>query len=336
MFESDLWRTKALSIQHQVKKIMVGQQRAIHLLLIAIFSRGHVLLEGNVGVGKTTLLRAISRAVGGSIERIEGTVDLLPSDLVYHTYINQDGKPVVDHGPILKHGEDLSIFFFNEINRARPQVHSLMLRVLAERSVTAFNREFYFPHLQVFADRNRIERDETYEVPAAARDRFLMEFGIEAPTDPELQILLMSDTRFHDVDSLIEEVDFGIVDYRQLNEVSLQIQNKIHASKPVLQYAFDLCNATRHPGLYAVSLSDIDMSRLIQSGTSPRGMSLLLKAAKVSAWLDEREFVLPEDIRTLFTECIGHRVFYNPVYEMRREEFAGEFMQGILDNIVTP
>lgn len=85
----------------------------------------------------------------------------MPNDLVYHTYINEIGRPQVDPGPILKHGEQLATFFFNEANRARPQVHSLLLRVMAERSVTAFNREHYFPHLQVFADRNRVEKDES-------------------------------------------------------------------------------------------------------------------------------------------------------------------------------
>ena len=94
--------------------------------------------------------------IGGDYERIEGTIDLMPNDLIYHTYINQEGRPAVDPGPILRHGDKLATFFFNEVNRARPQVHSLLLRVMAERSVTAFNREFRFPHLQVFADRNRV------------------------------------------------------------------------------------------------------------------------------------------------------------------------------------
>ena len=154
---------------------MVGQERAVRLLLIATFARGHVLLEGDVGVGKTTLLQTLARGIGGAFERIEGTVDLMPSDLLYYTYLTRDGQPRVEAGPLLRHGPDLSVFFFNEINRARPQVHSLMLRAMAERSVGAFNAEHRFPHLQVFADRNRIEREETFEIPAAVRDRFFME-----------------------------------------------------------------------------------------------------------------------------------------------------------------
>lgn len=131
------WRSRALAFETELNDIVLGLAPAIRLLLISIFSRGHVLLEGNVGVGKTTLLKAAARGIGGGYQRIEGTIDLMPQDLIYYTYINQDGKPQVDPGPILTNGEDLSVFFFNEINRARPQVHSLLLRVMAERSVTA-------------------------------------------------------------------------------------------------------------------------------------------------------------------------------------------------------
>jgi len=175
------WRNLALKLEAEVKKVMIGQGRAIRLLNIAIFARGHVLLEGDVGVGKTTLLQSIACAIGGAYERIEGSIDLMPSDLVYYTYISEDGKPRVAPGPLLKYGDSLATFFFNEVNRARPQMHSLLLRVMAERSVTAFNREYSFPHLQVFADRNRVEKEETFEIPSAARDRFLMEVLIEAP-----------------------------------------------------------------------------------------------------------------------------------------------------------
>ena len=157
----DEWRKRAFALEEQVGRAVIGQSRVIRLVTIALFSRGHVLLQGDVGVGKTTLLRAFAHVVGGDFARVEGTIDLMPNDLVYYTYIGADGRPSVDLGPLLKHGEALSIFFFNEINRARPQVHSLLLRVMAERSVSAFNREYRFPHLSVFADRNRVEREET-------------------------------------------------------------------------------------------------------------------------------------------------------------------------------
>ena len=204
------WRARALEFEAEIKKAIIGQDHPIRLLLIAVLARGHSLLEGDVGVGKTTLLRALAKVLGGEYERIEGTIDLMPNDLIYHTYINEQGRPAVDPGPLLRYEEDLATFFFNEVNRARPQVHSLLLRVMAERSVTAFSREYYFPHLQVFADRNRVEKEETFELPAAARDRFLMEVNIIMPQDQELQRQLMLDTRFFDVDQLIGGLQSGI------------------------------------------------------------------------------------------------------------------------------
>ena len=109
------WLKKAEKFEDAIKLAVVGQERAAHLITISVFSRGHVLLKGDVGVGKTTLLRAVAKAIGGAYERIEGSVDLMPTDLIYYTYIGQDGKPKVDPGPVLKHGTSLSTFFFNEI-----------------------------------------------------------------------------------------------------------------------------------------------------------------------------------------------------------------------------
>src|SRR5688572_15278742 len=169
------WREQALRVEAEVGKVVVGQPDTIRLINVALFARGHVLLEGDVGVGKTTILRAFSRAIGGGFERVEGTIDLMPGDLIYHTYVDADGKPRIEPGPLLRHGERLTTFFFNEINRARPQVQSLLLRAMAERTVSAFNREYRFPHMIVFADRNRVEKEETFELASAARDRFMFE-----------------------------------------------------------------------------------------------------------------------------------------------------------------
>ena len=330
------WRAPALALEQAVKTVMVGQDRAVRLLCIATFTRGHVILEGNVGVGKTTLLRAVARALGGGYERIEGTVDLMPSDLVYYTFVDEHGKPQVAPGPLLKHGEALSTFFFNEVNRARPQMHSLMLRVMAERSVSAFNREYKFPHLQVFADRNRIEREETFDIPAAARDRFLMEIEIESPTNPGLLRQLMVDTRFHDTDQLLSQVPPGIVDYRELNGVSVAIQSNIHTSDAIQQYALNLCRATADPGALGIRLPDTDMARLIQAGVSPRGMSYLLRAARVAAWLNGHESVLPEDIHEVFLAVVAHRIFFRPAYELRRAELAKDLTGRIMQSVATP
>ncbi len=332
----DEWRTRALDFEREVQRAIIGQDEPIRLLLIALFARGHALLEGDVGVGKTTLLRAFARVLGGEYERIEGTIDLMPNDLIYHTYINEQGRPAVDPGPLLKYEDRLATFFFNEVNRARPQVHSLLLRVMAERSVTAFNREYYFPHLQVFADRNRVEKEETFELPAAARDRFLMEVNIAMPEDPELQRQLMFDTRFFDVDRLIAELQPGILPFDALNDVSSAIQNAIQTSPTIERYALELCAATRKPSAFGISIEGVDMDKLVLSGVSPRGMGMLMRAAKVAAWLRGREALVPEDIHAVLQETIAHRIFFSPVYELHRSEMVSALMTRIVELIAAP
>lgn len=330
------WRARALALEDEVKKAVVGLDRAVRLITIAVFARGHVLLEGDVGVGKTTLLRAFARGIGGAYARVEGTVDLMPGDLLYYTYIGEDGKPRVEAGPLLKHGEGLSVFFFNEINRARPQVHSLLLRVMAERSASAFNRDYRFPHLTVFADRNRVEKEETFEISAAARDRFMMEVIVEAPRDPALQRALMFDPAFHDVDGLIARVREGVVAHTQLTDIAQRIQQEIRTTDALQQYALDLWNATRSPADYGIEVDGADVDELILAGASPRGMSMLLRAARVAAWLAGRTHVVPEDLQSVYAETIAHRVFFHPVYELRRSQVAGVLMERIMERVAAP
>jgi MoxR-like ATPase len=330
------WRERAHAFETEIAKVVVGQARTIRLLTTAIFARGHVLLEGDVGVGKTTLLRAASRGLGGAYERVEGTIDLMPADLVYHTYLGEDGRPRVEPGPALRYGSELTIFFFNEINRARPQVHSLLLRLMAERSLTAFNREYHFPYLLVFADRNRIEREETFELPAAARDRFLMELSIETPGDMEVRRDLAFNPRFHDADALIGSVPEGIIDHRALADVSRVIQNGIKTSPALERYVLDLWQAIREPAAAGIEIEGVDMERLVQGGASPRGMSYLLRAARVAAWLNGRAMVVPEDVRSVFFETMAHRIFFDPIYELRRDRIISELCRQLFERVPAP
>ncbi|MES1924406.1 MoxR family ATPase [Salinisphaera sp. T31B1] len=330
------WRSRAIRLADQINAVVVGQRQAVHRLLIAVFARGHVLLEGDVGVGKTTLLRAMARGLGGGYERLEGTVDLMPSDLAYHTFIDDNGRPRVEPGPVLRHGQALATFFFNEINRARPQVHSLLLRLMAERSMHAFNREYRFPHLLVFADRNRVEREETFELPAAARDRFFMEIGITAPETRDAQRALMFDTRFHDADALIAGIEPGLVDYTALNAFAQTLQEAVTVSETLQDYALDLWNAVREPAGHGIELEGVDTEALIAGGGSPRGMSMMIRAARVNAWLADREMVVPEDIRAVFLATTAHRIFFNPVYEIRRDEIVGRLLGAALERVAAP
>ncbi|MGF6573486.1 MoxR-like ATPase [Paraburkholderia sp. GAS333] len=330
------WRLHALQIEKEVAKVVIGQQQMLRLINVALFARGHVLLEGGVGVGKTTVLRAFARVVGGEFERVEGTIDLMPGDLVYHTYVDADGKPRIDPGPLLRHGDQLTTFFFNEINRARPQVQSLLLRAMAERSVWAFDREYRFPHMTVFADRNKVEKEETFELASAARDRFLFELNMPTPADADVRRSLIFETMFHDVDALLAQLTPGLVPWEQLNSVGAWIQHDVEASPTIERYALDIWQATEAPQRFGIELEGVDMQQLILAGASPRGMSALLRAARVVAWLAGRSHLIPEDLHEVLMPALGHRVFFTPIYELRRQELAEALIAQIMAKVAVP
>lgn len=330
------WRATALAIESAIDNVVIGQPAVIRLINIALFARGHVLLEGDVGVGKTTVLRAFSQCVGGEFERIEGTIDLMPNDLVYHSYVNADGEPRIDPGPLLRHGEQLTTFFFNEINRARPQVQSLLLRAMAERTVSAFNTEYCFPHMTVFADRNKVEKEETFELAAAARDRFMFELNMATPVDPEIRRRLLVDTAYHDADALISQLGESHCAGHELNDVAHEIQQFVRSSPAIEQYLLDIWQATQSPQQFGMAIDGVDMERLVLAGASPRGMSALTKAARVVAWLHERDYLTPDDVHAVLPSILGHRVFFNPLYELRRSEIAPLFVQQLMEHVSSP
>jgi MoxR-like ATPase len=334
--ELDQWRTRTLAFERALNGCVLGLARAVRLLTVSILARGHVLLEGNVGVGKTTLLRAAARGLGGAYERIEGTIDLMPQDLVYHTFIDRDGKPRVEPGPLLAHGDALSVFFFNEINRARPQVHSLLLRAMAERSLNAFNAEYRFPHLQVFADRNRVEKEETFELPGAARDRFLMEIEIAPDESAEIHRSLMFDTRFHDTDALIATVPAGLLDFQALTAVGARIQGAVRSGTAIEEFVDRLRRATHRPVEFGITLDGVEMDELVLAGVSPRGMSMLVRAAKVAAWIEGDADLTPDHLRSVFHEVVAHRVFFTPIYELQRARLGRAFSDAVLRYVPAP
>jgi MoxR-like ATPase len=329
-------RGDALRLESEVAKAVIGQPGIIRLINVALFARGHVLLEGDVGVGKTTVLRAFARAVGGEFERVEGTIDMMPGDLLYHTYVDAQGAPRIDPGPLLRHGPRLTTFFFNEINRARPQVQSLLLRAMAERTVSAFNQEYCFPHMTVFADRNKVEKEETFELASAARDRFMFELNMGKPADAETRRALVFDPAFHDADALLELVQPGVLDWQQLNTLGAAIQRQVQASATIERYVLDLWQATEDPARFGVKLDGVNMDKLILAGASPRGMSALMRAARVLAWLSGRSHVVPGDLHAVLPSTLGHRIFFTPVYELRRAALAEALVTQIMDRVASP
>ncbi len=330
------WRERALEFEREIQKAVLGQARVIRLVTICIFARGHVLIEGDVGVGKTTLLRSASRALGGDFARVEGTVDMMPSDILYHTYLGEDGRPRVEPSELLRLAETLPVFFFNEINRARPQVHSLLLRLMAERSVSAFNRVHHFPYLSVFADRNMVEREETFELPAAARDRFLMEIPMAAPDDEDARRRLVFDPAFHDTETLIERVSPGSFDYRRIPEVAGAIQTEVKSSEALERYVLNLWQALVKPESAGVSLPDVDVSSLFKGGASPRALAALARAARVRAWLEGRDYLVPEDVRDLFIEVMAHRIFVDPIHALRGDDIVKRLCRAAFDATPVP
>ncbi|HUI19553.1 MAG TPA: MoxR family ATPase [Methylocella sp.] len=332
----DDWRERAVRLEAEVGKAILGQARLIRLVTVAIFARGHVLLEGDVGVGKTTLLRAFSRALGGGYARVEGAIDMMPNDLLYYTYLADDARPRVAPGPILSQSDNLSIFFFNEINRARPQVHAVLLRVMAERKLSAFNREYVFPSLQVFADRNLVEREETFELPAAARDRFLMELSMATPQDPAIRERLLFDPLFYDVDDLLRQVGEAVLDYREISDIATAVQQSVEAKEALRSYLLRLWSALLDPASAGVSLPNVDLENIVRGGASPRGLAFVVRAARVRAWLEGRDYLVPEDIREIFVETMAHRVFVDPVYALRGDDIPRQLCRAVLDVVPAP
>ena len=163
-----------------------------------------------------------------------------------------------------------------------------------------------------------------------------MELNIRMPEDLELQRELMFNPKFFDVDALIGGLSEGVVPFDQLNDISDQIQRDIQTSSTIEQYALEICAATRDPGKYAMTLDGVDIDKLVNSGVSPRGMGMLIRAAKVAAWLKGRDALLPEDLHEVVHETIAHRVFFNPVYELHRGEIIGDFMAQILNKVASP
>jgi MoxR-like ATPase len=215
-------------------------------------------------------------------------------------------------------------------------VQSLLLRAMAERTVSAFNREYRFPHMTVYADRNRIEKEETFELASAARDRFMFELNMPKPADRGIRQSLVFDTAYHDTESLIDKVAPAILPWDRLNAIGAQVQRSVRASETIERYVLDVWEATEAPQKFGIRLDGVDMDRLILAGASPRGMSAPLRAARTVAWLEGRSHLEPADLAAVLPPVLGHRVFFTPVYELRRAELSEALVMQIMDKIAAP
>ncbi len=310
---------KIKTVFNEVGKVVVGQDYMINRLLIGLFTQGHVLLEGVPGLAKTLTVNTLARVLHLDFQRIQFTPDLLPADLIGTMIYNQQkGDFEVKKGPIFA-----NIILADEVNRSPAKVQSALLESMQEKQVTIGETTFKLdrPFL-VLATQNPVDQEGTYPLPEAQVDRFMMKVNVDYPTkEQELKIMLrMADMNFNDeVSPVLSKED--IFDIR--NEI-----NKVNISSSLAQYIIELVFATRDPEAYGMP----QLSNYIQFGASPRASINLNLAAKAVAFFDDRDYVLPEDIKDVALDVMNHRLLLN--YEAEADSITTqEILKEILNKV---
>jgi MoxR-like ATPase len=292
-----------------VERVIVGKRSAIEFILVALLCEGHVLLEDVPGSGKTMLARSIATSLGISFKRIQCTPDLLPNDVTGVSIFNQkSGEFEFKPGPIF-----VNILLADEINRATPRTQSALLEAMQEQQVTVdgVTRDLPRPFL-VLATQNPIEYEGTFPLPEAQLDRFLMRLSLGYPSRADERQILVNLRREHPITKLGK-----VVDGHDLLALQKQIW-EVNVDDTLQDYIVALSEATRqHPDL--------------SLGVSPRGTLALLKAAQAFAAIRGRDYVLPEDIKTLVPLTLAHRLILNPEAELRGRT-ADSILIDILEN----
>ncbi|NJE77290.1 MoxR family ATPase [Thermococcus sp. ES12] len=280
-------------LKREVGKAVVGKEDVIELLTIALLSEGHVLIEGIPGVAKTTIAKAFSRAIGLSFSRIQLTPDLLPADIIGVFYYDQKtGEWTTKKGPIFA-----NVVLADEINRAQPKTQSALLEAMQERQVTIEGRTFPLPRpFLVIATMNPLEHEGVYILPEAQLDRFMLKIEIGFPErDEEIMLLKRKSIGdFSDVEPIITHEEL----MRLISDVTT-----VEVSDEIIEYIYTIISATR---------SD---ERLL-FGASPRAGEHLLYAAKASAFLDGRKYVIPDDVKKVALSVLTHRLVLKVEYEL--------------------
>lgn len=312
-------QAKVAAVISEVSKVVVGQQYMVNRLLIGLFTNGHVLLEGVPGLAKTLTINTLSKALNLNFQRIQFTPDLLPADLIGTMIYNQkEGTFEVKKGPIFS-----NIILADEINRSPAKVQSALLEAMQEKQVTigATTHKLEKPFL-VLATQNPVEQEGTYPLPEAQVDRFMMKVYVGyLNKQDELEVMRrMSDMNFSPtVQPILNREDiFAIRD---------QI-NKVNMSEGLEKYIIELVFATRNPKDYGLK----NEAEYIQFGASPRASINLNLAAKAVAFLNGREYVLPEDIKDVARDVLNHRVILN--YEAEADGITtGQIIDTILQKV---
>jgi MoxR-like ATPase len=291
-------KRKIKEVFTEVGKVVVGQEYMVNRLLAGLFTNGHILLEGVPGLAKTLTISTLARVLHLDFQRIQFTPDLLPADLVGTMIYNQkDGKFEVKKGPIFA-----NIILADEINRSPAKVQSALLEAMQEKQVTIGETTFTLdkPFL-VLATQNPVDQEGTYPLPEAQVDRFMMKVFVDYPTkDQELEIMRrISNMQFDfKVNTVLTKEDIFAI---------RQEVNKVKISESLEKYIIELVTATRKPKEYKLDHE----AQYIQFGASPRASINLNLASKAIAYFDGRDYVLPEDIKEIARDVMGHRILLN-------------------------
>lgn len=293
-----MYQDKIQAVTEEVRKVVVGQDKMVNRLLIGLFTNGHILLEGVPGLAKTLTVNTLAKVLHLDFNRIQFTPDLLPSDLIgTMIYNQQNGDFEVKKGPIFS-----NLILADEVNRSPAKVQSALLEAMQEKQVTIGETTFQLdrPFL-VLATQNPVDQEGTYPLPEAQVDRFMMKVHIDYPSKAdEMEVMRrMANMSFSsEVNAVLSKEDiFGIRD-----EI-----NGIKIAEPLEQYIIELVFATRFPDQYGLK----NEAKYIQFGVSPRASINLNLASKAVAYMDGRDYVLPEDIKEIAEDVLNHRIILN-------------------------
>ncbi|MBQ4809966.1 MoxR family ATPase [Pseudoalteromonas luteoviolacea] len=302
---------------------ILGQPDLTEALLIAILADGHLLVEGPPGLAKTRAVNALAKGIEGSFQRVQFTPDLLPADITgTDIYRQQTSEFVFEKGPLFH-----NLILADEINRAPAKVQSALLEAMAERQVTVGKTTYPLPDLfMVMATQNPLEQEGTYPLPEAQLDRFLLHLNIDYPAaQTELEILRL--TRGEALSD--EKVTFSPISQQTLFEARKKVL-ALHLAEPLEQYLVQLIIATRE----AAKL-DAQLGAWIELGASPRATIALDKCARAHAWLQQRDFVTPDDIQAVLHDVLRHRIILS--YEAQADGITkDQVISRILELVPVP
>ena len=310
---------KIQAVINEVKKVVVGQDRMVNRLLIGLFTNGHILLEGVPGLAKTLTVNTLAKVLHLDFKRIQFTPDLLPSDLIGTMIYNQlNADFEVKKGPIFA-----NIILADEVNRSPAKVQSALLEAMQEKQVTIGETTYLLdrPFL-VLATQNPVDQEGTYPLPEAQVDRFMMKVHIDYPSkSDELEVM----RRMTNI--LYSSQVNAILSKEEIFAIRGEINN-VRIAEPLENYIIELVFATRSPEKYGLQ----DEAKYIQFGASPRASINLNLASRAVAYMDGRDYVLPEDIKEIAEDVLNHRIIVN--YEAEADNVnTRELVHRILDKI---